>query len=91
MSRVGIPSNKELKFKDAFKQVCIYSFPIDSLRLFRENPNKGFFENLEDIEILRFLELGEKVNMVEMFGNSFSIDTPQDLIKLEEQLNLEKN
>ena len=91
MSRAGIPSSKELKFKKAFKQVCIYSYPLDSLKLFQENPEKGFLENFEDIEILRFLELGRKVKMVETFGNSFSIDTPKDLIKLKKYLEFEKN
>lgn len=91
MSRAGIPSSKELKFNNAFKQVCIYSYPLDSLKLFQENPDKGFLENFEDIEILRFLELGRKVKMVETFGNSFSIDTPNDLIKLKKHLEFEKN
>ena len=91
MSRAGIPSSKELNFNEAFKQVCIYSYPLDSLKLFQENPDKGFLENFEDIEILRFSELGRKVKMVEMFGDSFSIDTPNDLIKLKKHLEFEKN
>ena len=91
MSRAGIPSSKELNFNEAFKQVCIYSYPLDSLKLFQENPDKGFLENFEDIEILRFSELGRKVKMIEMFGDSFSIDTPNDLIKLKKHLEFEKN
>ena len=43
-------------------------------------------EEQEDIEILRFLEFGERVKMVELFGDSFSIDTNQDLLKLNEYL-----
>tara|TARA_X000001036_G_scaffold439804_1_gene492411 strand:+ start:2478 stop:3209 length:732 start_codon:yes stop_codon:yes gene_type:complete len=86
MSRSGIPSNKDLKFILGYKQVCVYSYPLKSLELFQKNPNKGMLEEQEDIEILRFLEFGERVKMVELFGDSFSIDTNQDLLKLNEYL-----
>ena len=47
MSRAGIPCSKELKFNKAFKQVCIYSYPLDSLKLFQENPDKAFLKILK--------------------------------------------
>ena len=82
MSRTGIPSNKKSRFVKGFKQVCIYSYPIKSLDLFLKNPTKTELEKEEDIEILRFLEFGDKIKMVELYGNSFSIDTMSDLEKL---------
>ena len=42
---------------------------------------KTKFEKIEDIEINRFLELGYKVNMVEL-SDTISIDYPSDLKKL---------
>ena len=54
MSRGKIPSNKTNKFFCAYKQVCIYSFPYDQLKKFGSKKNKTKFENIEDIEILRF-------------------------------------
>ena len=82
MSRAGIPSNKKLKFFKGYKQVCIYSYPAKSLDLFLKNPTKSELEKEEDIEILRFLEHGDKIKMVELYGDSFSIDTKDDLEKL---------
>jgi 3-deoxy-manno-octulosonate cytidylyltransferase (CMP-KDO synthetase) len=36
-------------------------------------------EELEDIEVLRFLELGFNVSMIEVRENGLAIDTPEDL------------
>ena len=37
------------------------------------------FWNLEDIEILRFLELGINVRMVQVSASSIAVDTPEDV------------
>jgi 3-deoxy-manno-octulosonate cytidylyltransferase (CMP-KDO synthetase) len=50
--------------------------------------NKTPLEALEDIEILRFLELGYEVQMVELDDNSFAIDIPADVKKVEAILNV---
>ena len=36
-------------------------------------------EAIEDIEILRFLEMGHLVRMVEVKGSPVAVDTPEDL------------
>ena len=77
-SRGAIPSNKSSKFQIAFKQVCLYSFPYKQLQLFGNFNKKTKFENLEDIEINRFLELGQKVLLLKTKGSRRSIDTPED-------------
>jgi len=79
MSRGKIPSNKRLKFKQAWRQVCAYAFPRKILLEFKKN-KKTELEYQEDIEILRFLELGKRVQMVKMSDKSISIDTKKDLI-----------
>ena len=38
-------------------------------------------EKIEDIEILRFLEMGKKIKMIKMSNKSISIDTKKDLKK----------
>ena len=43
-------------------------------------------KEIEDIEILRLLELGYKVKMVKMSNNSISIDTKSDLKKVKLKL-----
>lgn len=79
MSRAGIPSNKQQSFKEGFKQVCIYSFPKMPLKDFYEYGKKTRFEEQEDIEILRFLEMGYDVSMVEVEESTMAVDTKEDL------------
>tara|TARA_B100001057_G_scaffold475815_1_gene543037 strand:- start:993 stop:1715 length:723 start_codon:yes stop_codon:yes gene_type:complete len=81
MSRSTIPASKKFQFKEAYKQVCIYSFPKDKLRKF-QNKKKTKFEKIEDIEILRFLELGHKVKMIRLSSKSISVDTKKDLARV---------
>ncbi|WP_421874977.1 3-deoxy-manno-octulosonate cytidylyltransferase [Marinoscillum sp.] len=82
MSRSPIPGNKEGVFRDAYRQVCIYSFPSQMLRYFGVGKKKGVVEQAEDIEILRFLESGVKVKMIELSGQSIAVDHPSDVDKV---------
>ncbi len=79
MSRSPIPGNKYGMLQQASKQVCIYAFPPVSLRDFVSVGVKTYLEGIEDIEILRFLELGYEIRMVEVSDSSVAVDTPQDL------------
>jgi 3-deoxy-manno-octulosonate cytidylyltransferase (CMP-KDO synthetase) len=87
MSRAAIPTNKSLEFTLAKKQVCIYAFPKNSLEKFTSVESKTSLEEIEDIEILRFLELGYEVNMIEVSTSSVAIDIPSDVIRVEAILN----
>ena len=71
-----------MTFETAWKQICIYAFPADCLKTFAQNSNKTPLEQIEDIEILRFIEMGYDVRMIKLSGNSFAIDTPEDLNKI---------
>ena len=79
MSRSPVPGNKSGVFRKAWRQVCIYAFPSSSLRKFSTINSKTMLENEEDIEILRFLEMGCFVRMVEVSGISIAVDTEFDL------------
>lgn len=81
-SRAGIPTTKKLQFKKAWRQVCIYSLPNKALKIFRNKGKKTTLENLEDCELVRFLELGLDVKMIKMSNNSISVDTKNDLKKI---------
>ena len=83
MSRAPIPSNKSGDFIKAKRQVCIYSFPRNSLLKFVSCSKKLPIEAIEDIEIIRFLELGFKVKMVELSENPVAVDTQEDLLRAE--------
>lgn len=83
MSRSAIPLTKNNEFKFAWRQVCAYAFPIEALKAFAEQPQKTSLESIEDIEILRFLELGWEVHMVKMSNVSVAVDTPEDIQRAE--------
>jgi 3-deoxy-manno-octulosonate cytidylyltransferase (CMP-KDO synthetase) len=84
MSRVALPGFKEAKnapprYK---KQVCIYAFNKGELRNFQEFGRKSELEHSEDIEILRFLELGLPIKMIETRPGSLAVDIPEDVEKV---------
>jgi hypothetical protein len=77
MSRAAIPTNKEHAFLSARKQVCIYAFPRSALIAFAAVPKKTTLEEIEDIEILRFLELGYEVHMIDVSSASIAVDVSE--------------
>jgi 3-deoxy-manno-octulosonate cytidylyltransferase (CMP-KDO synthetase) len=79
MSRAPIPTNKAHEFKGAMKQVCIYAIPREALLAFGRHSKKTPLETTEDVEILRFLELGHEVRMLPVSGSSIAVDTPENL------------
>lgn len=82
MSRAGIPANKEGKFNFGYRQVCVYAFPKKALTDFYNYGKKTEFEKEEDIEILRFLEIGYDVKMIELSSSSIPVDYPEDIQKV---------
>lgn len=86
MSRSPIPGNKSNKFSLSFRQICAYAFPKKALIEFSNSNVKTLLENEEDIEILRFLELGYDVRMIEMSNVSIPVDHQEDLYKVIQKL-----
>ena len=78
-SRAPIPLTFNSKSSKAWRQVLVYSFPRSKLIKFSSVKKKTKFENFEDVEILRFLELGEKIKLVKMSSKSHPVDTIKDL------------
>lgn len=86
MSREPIPARQQMPFGQipAYKQVCIIPFTREGLRLFTQlSPTP--LEQAESIDMLRFIEHGYKVKMVETSLSTHAVDTEQDL-KLVENL-----
>jgi len=85
ISRSLIPGlKKKISKKQKYlKQVCIYGFNKKDLTLFSSFKKKTYLENLEDIEILRFLEIGKKIKMIKLNSQSYAVDTPEDLKRVE--------
>jgi 3-deoxy-manno-octulosonate cytidylyltransferase (CMP-KDO synthetase) len=86
MSRGAIPTTKQLGFATAWRQVCAYAFPPAALEAFAGQTRKTPLEQLEDIEILRFLELGFEVRMIPMSDCSVAVDTPDDVARAEDAI-----
>ena len=88
MSRLALPGYKdESTAPDIYaKQVCIYGFNKNQLRMFKNYDKKAMLEHHEDIEILRFLELDCDVHMYECRSRSLAVDVPDDVKKVEERL-----
>lgn len=88
MSRVALPGfkaaeNAPERYK---KQVCIYGFAREDLLAFRDFGRKSMLEDCEDIEILRFIELGRKIVMYETSPGTMAVDAPEDVVPVEAAL-----
>ena len=85
ISRAKIPQSKNDNDAEQIynKQVCIYSFPYDALQKFGKKRKKSKIEIIEDIEILRFIEMGIKVKMFEVKQSTIGVDTIEDLKRVE--------
>jgi 3-deoxy-manno-octulosonate cytidylyltransferase (CMP-KDO synthetase) len=86
MSRQAIPGSKlsedfSISFK---KQVCLYGFNKRHLEAFAKFGRKSNLEQFEDIEILRFFEVGIPVKMIRLMGNTKAVDIPDDVSEVEE-------
>lgn len=86
MSREPIPGNKKGRFVKAWRQVCAYAFTRDALNAFHARPQKTPLEEIEDIEILRFLELGFDVQMIALSSESVAVDNPEDVKIVEKEI-----
>lgn len=85
LTRSAAPYPKGSIDYDYYKQVCVYGFKPEALKFFREygkKYGKAKMENIEDIEILRFIENGYRVQFVEVESKSVAVDTPKDLEKV---------
>lgn len=90
MSRAPIPVTKTNNFVFGFKQVCIYAFSREHLIFFASQKKKTPVEDVEDIEILRFLENDIKVKMIIVDSCSLAVDIPEDIFKVTSRIADEK-
>ena len=88
MSRQAIPGFKDKSQAPSqyYKQVCIYAFTAGELKNYAEYGKKSTLEASEDIEVIRFLEWGKKIRMVETSPGSLAVDIQEDVAKVEQAL-----
>ena len=66
------------------KQLGLYAFKQSGLQIFSENAPANL-ESVEGVEMYRLLEHGYSVQMVKTNDASISVDTPSDLIRVQEK------
>ena len=54
---------------------------------FLAHGKKTPLESMEDLEILRFLELGYEVRMIPLSSDSIAVDVPEDVERVKLKLN----
>ena len=77
-----------------YKQVCVYGFKPEALKFYCDygkKYGKAKIEAVEDIEILRFIENGWKVQYIEVDSDTVAVDTPNDLEKVRGLVRTRKN
>ena len=67
------------------RQGCIDAFPKQAVQAGGEAGGKRPLEEKEDIEILRFLEMGYRVQMIEFSNVSIAVDTTSDLERVRKE------
>ena len=79
-SRHPIPFNHTKSNIKYYKQVCVIPFRKNYLiKYYKMKPTK--YEISESIDMMRIIENGDNIKMIEIIDNVISVDTPKDLIK----------
>ena len=79
ISRAAIPHGKDAKFRKAHRQIGIYAYRRSGLEPYFIGGEKSALEQVEDIEILRLLETGAKIQMFQTKHSGCAVDTVDDL------------
>lgn len=89
LSRTNIPFEFRNNTKYIKKHLSIISFKPDALHKFCIN-EKTPLEKIEDIELLRALEIGLKIKTFNLKGDSFSVDVLDDFKRAKKKMILDK-
>ena len=89
LSRNKIPFEAKRKSSSFLKHLSIISFKPDALIEFSRSKQTEL-EKIEDIELLRALELGMKVKSFKLKGDSFSVDIIDDYHKAKTKIKTDK-
>ncbi|MEH6557752.1 MAG: 3-deoxy-manno-octulosonate cytidylyltransferase [Oceanicoccus sp.] len=85
MSRLPVPFSKSGLAPIHKQQIPVYGFTKNALKIFSSH-QKTLNEKFEDVELLRFVDLGYKLKMTETTAASIAVDVPSDILKVEEFL-----
>ena len=89
LSRSKAPFNYNKKIDFYLKHLSIISFTPNALRKFSLH-RQTRLEKIEGIELLRAIEIGQKIKTTIIKGNSFSVDIKEDFIKAKKFMEKDK-
>lgn len=84
--RSSLPLSQSLKF---YKHLGLYAYTKDFLFTFTNLP-LGELETAEKLEQLRVLEHGYKIKLIETAIDTIGVDTPEDLEKVKQKMQIQK-
>ena len=89
ISRANVPYQFKKQTKFINKHLSIISFKPEALIAFSKC-GKSNLEKIEDIELLRALDIGLKIKTIRLSGDSFSVDVYEDYEKAKIQMSKDK-
>jgi len=90
MSRLPIPYSNSDAVSVFKQQIPVYGFTKKALKVFKQK-SKTLNEQFEDVELLRFVDMGYGLKMCETFADSIAVDVPSDVQKVERFLAAQKS
>ena len=85
LSRANVPYQFKKQSKIIHKHLSIISFLPNALQKFSES-NQSLLEKIEDVELLRSLDIGLKLKTITLKGDSFSVDIYDDYEKVKSKM-----
>ncbi|MBO6165854.1 MAG: 3-deoxy-manno-octulosonate cytidylyltransferase [Eubacterium sp.] len=82
LSRSPIPRSKKGDKVDYKRHLGLYGLSREAL-LFYAHTDRGYLESIEDVEMLRFMENGYRIKILEVVSDSIGVDNPEDIDKVE--------
>ena len=89
LSRAHIPFEYKSTNENMKKHLSIISFRPEALKKFAIS-KKTPLEKIEDIELLRALEIGINIKSIDLEGDSFSVDVKSDYFKAKKKMLTDK-
>ena len=89
LTRSNSPHPFRKKIDKIFKHLSVISFKPTALKKFSKN-GRSKLEAIEDVELLRAIDIGLKIKTINLTGDSFSIDVFEDYSKAQTQIKKDK-
>ena len=89
ISRANIPYQFRKQNKYIYKHLSIVSFKPNALIKFAKS-KRSKLEQVEDLELLRALDIGLKIRTINLVGDSFSVDILKDYKRAKNRMGQDK-